>query len=111
MKKTIAALNAFVAPVQVLLRRGGEQAEKAGRVRAEAVDEIVGVHDVALRLAHLRAVLYHHALGEEVFERLPGAHESKLVEDPVEEPGVEEMEDGVLHAADILVHGQSSNLP
>src|SRR5215510_2828089 len=57
-----AAFHAVIVPVEVLFGRRGKQREEAGGVGAEGPDEIVRIHDVALRLRHLRAILDDHAL-------------------------------------------------
>ena len=63
-------LDALVAPVEIALGRRREEREEPRRVGAVALDEVVGVDDVALRLAHLGAVLDDHPLGQQAAERL-----------------------------------------
>ena len=63
-------LDALIAPVEIALGRRREQAEEPRGVRPVALDERVGVDDVALRLAHLGAVLDDHPLGQQAAERL-----------------------------------------
>ena len=64
-----------------------------------------GLDDVALGLRHLGAVLDDHPLGEEVLERLVELEVAQVAQDLRVEAGVEEVEDGVLDAADVLVDG------
>ena len=84
--------------------RRGEEAEEARRVRSVALDQRIGIDDVALRLAHLGAVLDDHALGQQAAERLAEAEEAEIAEHLGEEPRVQQVEHGVLDAADVLVH-------
>ena len=64
------------------------------------------VHGVALGLGHLGAVLEHHALAEQPFERLVGLHQAGVAQQLVEEARVQQVQDGVLDAAHVLVHRQ-----
>ena len=95
----------MVVPVEVLLGRRGEEREQARGVGAERADQLVGVHDVALGLGHLRAILDDHPLGEERRERLVHPHEPEVAEHLRVEARVEQVQDRVLDAADVLVHG------
>ena len=70
MQEARRPLDALIAPVEVALGWRREDTEEARRVGAVALDEIVGLDRVALRLAHLGAVLDHHPLREQVHERL-----------------------------------------
>src|SRR5262249_60876650 len=70
MEEAAHPLDALIAPLEIALGRRGEEAEEARRVGTVALDQIVGVDHVALRLAHLGVVLDDHPLGEEVLERL-----------------------------------------
>ncbi len=56
-----------------------------------------------LRLRHLRAVVVDHPLGEEAQERLAEAEQTQVVERLHEEARIEQVQDGVLDAADVLV--------
>ena len=102
------AFDAAVGPGEVTLRRRGEEAEQTHGVRAVLGDHGRGVHHIALGLGHLAAVLEHHALGEQVGEGLVQAFgvEAQVAQDLGEEAGVEQVQDGVFHTADVLVHGQ-----
>src|SRR5206468_3457117 len=91
------------APVEVLLGRRLEEAEEARRVGSVAFDQVVGVDHVALRLAHLGAVLDDHTLREEVAERLVEPDEAQVAQHLGEEARVEEVEHGVLDATDVAL--------
>ena len=99
------ALHPLVAPLEVLLGRGHEELEHPTGVGAVGDDEVVGAHDVALGLRHLGAVLHDHALGEQVLERLVELEVAEVAQDLRVEAGVEEVQDGVLDAARVLVDG------
>ena len=101
-------LDPLIAPVEVALGRRREQAEEARRVGAVAPDEVVGVDHVPLRLAHLRAVLDHHPLGEQPAERLVEREEPQVAQHLGEEARVEQVEHGMLDAADVLIDAASS---
>lgn len=108
VEETGSPFNAGIAPVEVAFRRRGEQAEQADGVRAVPGNHFRGIDGVALGLGHLAAVLEHHALGEQVGEGLVQAFgvEAQVAQDLGEEAGVEQVQDGVFHTADVLVHGQ-----
>ena len=106
LQEAVAAGDAAVGPLGVVLGRPQEQHVEAQRVGAVARDQLVGRDDVALRLGHLGAVLVDHALREEALERLLEADEAGVVEDLREEARVEQVQDRVLDAADVLVDGQ-----
>ncbi len=99
-------LDAGVAPLLVLLGRAHEEDVEPQRVGAVARDRLVGRDDVPLRLRHLRAVAVDHPLGEEARERLAEAEQLHVVQHLREEARVEQVQDGVLDAADVLVDGQ-----
>ena len=92
-----------VLPVHVLVGRAHEERVGPHRVRAVAVGVAQRVDDVALRLRHLRAVARDHPLVEEAGDRLAEADQALLLHHLGEEPRVEQVQDGVLDAADVLV--------
>ena len=99
-------LHALGVPFQVTLRRGGEQGEQPHRVGAVLLDQVVRVDHVAFRFRHLGAVLDDHALGEQVGERLVHLQVAEVAQHLGEEARVEQVEDGVLDPADVLVDRQ-----
>ncbi len=105
-EEAIGALDALVAPLEVAVDRRREEDEEARGVGAVLRDDLLRRDDVALRLRHLRAVLEDHALREQVRERLVEIDEPRVVQHLREEARVEEVQDGVLYAADVLVDGR-----
>ena len=83
--------------------RGGEEDEHAGGIGAELLGEEVRAHYVALGLRHLGAFGDHHALGEEAARRLAVGDEADVAHHLGEEARVDEVQDGVLDAADVLI--------
>ena len=51
-------------------------------------------------------LVQHHPLAEQVAERLLEAHRTQFVDHPRPEAGIQEMQDGVLDAADVLIDRQ-----
>ena len=100
------ALDARVLPLDVVLGRAHVEDVEANRVGAVGGDHLVGRDDVALRLGHLRAEVVDHPLREEAQERLAEAEQPQVVQHLHEEARVEQVQDGVLDAADVLVDGQ-----
>ena len=100
------AVHALVAPLQIPLRRRRKQAEEPHGVGAVALDELVGVDHVALGFRHLGAVFNHHALGEQVGEGFVDGQIAQVAQQLGEEAGIEQVQDGMLHTADVLVHRQ-----
>ncbi len=96
-------LDALVGPVGVLVGRADEQDVAAGRVRAEPFDDRGRRDDVAPGLAHLRAVLRDHALGEQRLERLLEVEMAEVGERLREEARIHQVQDRVLDPADVLV--------
>ena len=103
VEEAVRAFDALVAPLEVAVDRCGEQDEEAGRVGAVLRDDLLRRDDIALRLRHLRTVLEDHALRQEVRERLIEVDEAGVVQDLREEARVQEVQDGVLDAADVLI--------
>src|SRR5213593_1234977 len=64
-EESLNALNPRVLPVQITIRRRGKQAVETGRIGAVAGHHLVGRHNVAETLRHLRAVFDHHPLSEQ----------------------------------------------
>src|SRR5438445_671434 len=58
-EKAIGALDAGIAPLQILLGRRRKEGKQAGRVGAIGGDEMLGIHDVLLRLRHLLYAALH----------------------------------------------------
>ena len=96
--------QAVLVPLQLLIGRGHEQDVGAHGVAAVARDHLLGGDDVALGLAHDVAVLVeHHALAQQVLERLVEVQHPQVAQHLREEAAVQQVQDGVLDAADVLI--------
>ena len=69
-QKAEAAFEPRIGPLNFLFRRRDEHDVQAQRVRAELLDHVVGIDDVALRLRHHLAGVEHHALRQQPREGL-----------------------------------------
>jgi hypothetical protein len=97
-----------IVPLGIFFGRPDEQRVDALGVGAVLRDERVGRHHVALVLRHLGAVLGDHALGKQALERLVKGEKAAVVQYLGDEPRVQQVQDGVLHATDVLVHWHPS---
>ena len=86
-----------------MLRGRREHGEEPYRVGAVLFDQGLGIDGIALGLGHLGPVFEHHALGQEPGEGLVVPEEPGIAHEPMEEARIEEMQDGVLDPADVLV--------
>ena len=104
LEEAVAARNGLGIPVEVLLGRGDEENGQAHGVGAIGLDDRAGRHDVALGLAHRLAVLVlHHALAQQVDEGLVDVAQAQVAADLGPETRVEQVENGVLDSADVVV--------
>ncbi len=55
---------------------------------------------------HLRAVLDHHALSEHALDRLIMLNQTHVAHELRPETRIDQVKDGVLHAADVLIDGK-----
>ncbi len=103
--------DGVILPLGVALGRADEERVQPLRVGAVLVDDGVGGDDVALGLRHLLqfagylGLFADHALREEGLERLIKPHAAGVVEDLADEACIQQVEDSVLHAPNILIHG------
>ena len=72
LQETICALHAVIGPLQRHLGRRRGHHEQSHGIGAVFLDEFLRVNRIALGLGHLRAILQHHALREEIREWLVG---------------------------------------
>ena len=105
LRKRYAPSTPAVAPLQVPLGRRRKQDKDPGGVRAVTGDDLLGIDHVALGLGHLSPVFEDHPLGQQVFERLVKADQPQVLQDHGKKPRVHQVQDRMLHAADVLVHG------
>ena len=95
-----------ILPVDVVLGRAGEREREAQRVGAVLVDLGGECGALAAALGHLLALAEHHALIQQRAERLGEAHVAQVEEHLGDEAGVQQVQDRVLDAADVLVDGR-----
>src|SRR5262249_34395987 len=72
------AFHAGILPIELAVRRGGEQGVHTCSIGAETLDHLIRRHHVSLALGHLRAVLDHHALSKHANDRLGVANHAKI---------------------------------
>ena len=95
------------APRAALVPRAHEHQEQPDGVRAVAMDELVGVLDVAARLAHPLAVgAQDLALVEQADERFAVADEPEVGHRLGEEAAVHQVHDRVFRATGVLLDGR-----
>jgi hypothetical protein len=93
-----------VRPVDIVLGRAGEDHRQPDRVDPVPGQLLPQVDAVAQRLGHRPALVDHLALVQLPRERLDEVHHAHVVQDLDEEPGVQQVQDGVLDPADVQVH-------
>ena len=87
-------------------RRRGEEREQTRGIGAVNVGHVIGVDDVAFRLRHLGAIRDHHALREQLAHRLVVGDQPDVAHHFGPEARIDQMQDGVLHATDVLIDGE-----
>ena len=104
--EAVGALNGLGIPVEVLLGRGDKQDRQTHGVGAVGLDDRARGHDVALGLGHGVAVLVlDHALAQQVGEGLVNAQQAQVAQCLGKEATVEQVQNGVLDAADVVIDG------
>ena len=104
-QEAVDALDALRVPRAALVPGAHEHQEQAHRVGAVAGHQLVGVLDVAAALAHALAVgAQDLALVEEPLEGLALVDHAQVGQRLAEEAAVQQVHDGVLGAAGVLVH-------
>ena len=106
LDEAVGALNGLGIPVEVLLGRGDKQDRQTHGVGAVGLDDRARGHDVALGLGHGVAVLVlDHALAQQVGEGLVHTQQAQVAQCLGKEAAVEQVQDGVLDAADVVIDG------
>ena len=105
-KKAADAGDAIFLPVEIAVRGGGKESVGAGGVGAVTTDHVVGADHVAAGFRHFGPVFDNHALGEETLDGLTVGDEGEIAHDARPKAGVDEVEDGVLDATDVLIDGK-----
>src|SRR5690606_18005080 len=104
LQEAVHAFDAVGVPGLHGLERAEEHQVEAQRIRAVTTDDVVGVGDVATGLGHFFAVFAENdALVKELGEGLGRGHDAEVEENFVPEARVEQVEHGVLGAADVDV--------
>ncbi len=98
--------HAAVGPLQALFRGSCKHHEQACSIRAIGVDECLRVYRIALGFGHLAAVFQHHALRQQLGEGLIVRDQPGIAHQLVEEARVEQVQDRMFDAADVLVYRQ-----
>ena len=71
-----------------------------------AIDDIVGVDDIAPALTHLFAIgTQDHALVEDFLKWFFATNYADIVKEFVPKPSIEKMQNGMLGAADVQIDG------
>ena len=109
VEELVDARQALLVPQQLLVGRRHEQDAGAHGICAVAGDHAFRGDDVALGLGHDVTVLVeHHALAQQVGEGLVEAQHVHVAQDLGEEARVQQVQDRVLDAADVLVDGHEA---
>ena len=107
VQELVQARKAVFVPQQLFVRRSHEQNVATHGIGAIGGNHIFRRNDVALRLRHNVAVLVeHHALAQQIRERLIEVQHALVAQHLREEATVEQMQNGMLDAADVLVDRQ-----
>ena len=107
-QETVNALDALVAPFRIELRGTYKQLVHTQRIAAVLANQIIRCHNVALGLGHLLgfsalAGVRDHSLIEQPRKRLFEAHGANIEKEHRVKPRIEQMQDRVLHAANVHV--------
>ena len=106
LNEAVGALDGLGIPVEVLLGRGDKQDRQTHGVGAVGLDDRARGHDVALGLGHGVAVLVlDHALAQQIGEGLVNAQQTQVAQCLGKEAAVEQVQNGVLDAADVVIDG------
>src|SRR5580765_928320 len=102
-EESLDAFDAGILPIEIAVRWRGKQAIQACRICSVARDHLVGRADVSQVLRHLAAIFDYHALREQPLGGLVvGAH-AEIAHELCPEARIDQMQDRVLDAADVLI--------
>ena len=105
VQKALAALDRLVRPHCGLFKVADEHDVQAQGVRAVGLHNIVRIDHIPPGLGHfLPTLAQDHAVAGALLVGLLGGRHADVVQEFVPEPGVEQVEGGVLHAAVIPVY-------
>ena len=107
VQELVQARKAVFIPQQLLVGRSHEQNVAAHGIGTVGGNHVFRRNNVALRLRHNVAVLVeHHALAQQIRERLIEVQHALVAQHLREEAAVEQVQNSVLNAANVLVDGQ-----
>ena len=105
VQEALAALHGVVRPSGGLFEVADEHNVHAHGVRPVLGHHVIGVDHVPPGLGHLfPALAQDHAMAGALVVGLREGDHPQVIEELVPEPGVEQVEGGVLHAAVVPVH-------
>ena len=107
IQELVQARKAVFIPQQLLVGRSHEQNVATHGIGTVGGNHVFRRNDVALRLRHNVAVLVeHHTLAQQIRERLIEVQHALVAQHLREEAAVEQMQNSMLDAADVLVDRQ-----
>src|ERR1700691_5613994 len=105
-QETLNAFNAGILPIEIAVGRSGEQAVEARSVGAVARHHFVRADDVAQVFLQYCAIFNDHALREQALDRLVVGDEAHIAHELAPEARVNQVQDGMFDAPDVLVNGK-----
>src|SRR5579884_466440 len=102
-QEAVHAFDPGVVPIEIFLRRRGEERKQASRVGAVLIDDGLRIDYISLVLGHFGAFTDDHALREQALHRFAVLDQPQIPHDLSEKAGIDQMQNGVLDAADVLV--------
>ena len=106
VQELVNARQAVFVPQQLFVGRRHEQDVRTARIGTVLHNHVLGRYHVALRLRHNLAVaIKHHALAQQVREGFVEIEHAQVTQHFREEAAVQQVQNGVLNAANVLVNG------
>src|SRR5439155_8746926 len=103
-QESLYAFNPFILPIQITIRRCGEQTIETRGIGAVASHHLVWRDHVSKALGHLGTIFDHHTLGEQAFDRLIVLDKSEIAHTFGPEARIDEVKNGVLYVVNVLVN-------
>ena len=104
VQESVASFHSRVRPVQFSFRRSRKQNEKPCSICTIFIDNFLRAYNISERFTHLLAILVYHTLGQQVPKRLFLAYKPQIIQSHLEETGIHQMQNGMFHTADVLIH-------
>src|SRR5579864_3783157 len=105
-QEAMYSLYACILPVKIAIRRRSKERIGTGRIGAVALHHVIRRDNVAFALGHLGAILDDHSLSEKPGDRLGITNDAKIAHELGPEAGINQMQNGVFDAADVLINGK-----